>query len=344
MKLELFLILIFFIGQCLVIITNKTHPPFEPIVDSSQKVNLFDEAKPIPAHTPKELTHNEIRKILMSNDHSSNKGSTITNPTRLKDYFTKTSEQNQNAAAQALTSFVVGIVLFMISIQVVCWNERRAVKDTEMLDYYLDTNRSSYVEGSGDFKHDENLKDHLLMLTGKVSVKDEASIENSIIRIKNIEGKVALIKIFHEYLTIDITRDSDGHEIINKKWVSKSNIIPSNYSIRKANLYISDRYNFDTVLLDHIITSPDNHYMNNDIQTHIPKENEFKEIQEWLRPGIDGHFIMETDSQGYIYAVQTHQHNQNPASTTYFVDHFNPINYHFREKDERLIIKYVSVL
>ena len=86
--------------------------------------------------------------------------------TKLKDYFHETSKKNQSTAMSALGGFIAGIVLFILSIQLICYNERRAVKDNELLDYYRDHKKCEYVENVNDIKINDENKDKLFLING----------------------------------------------------------------------------------------------------------------------------------------------------------------------------------
>lgn len=53
-----------------------------------------------------------------------------------KDFFQKTSKKNQNVAWLALLGFLGGFLLFIGSIHLVCWNERKAVSAAKVIDYF----------------------------------------------------------------------------------------------------------------------------------------------------------------------------------------------------------------
>jgi hypothetical protein len=257
--------------------------------------------------------------------------------TRLKDYFVKTSEQNQIIAWQSLSSFVLGLILFFMSIQVICWNERRAVKDTEILDHFIDTEKSVYMDKIADVKLDSDYMDKLFIVCGNLSVKEEASIANSCVRIKHTYGKVALIKIFHETFSVQTETNESGETTYIKKWSSKI-VNTHSYSVRNSQLSIADKFLFDPKHIDDVITSSDYYYMenmNDNIHTHIPKDTELKEMCEWIRPTFNGPFESVTDHGGFVYALHGSRDSSMP---------FEPCTYDFKEGDERLIIKYVYTI
>jgi hypothetical protein len=290
----------------------------------------------------------KLTKNLINEEHNKQnmpKQDKLSFTTRLNDYFSKTSKENQSVAKEALTSFIIGLTLFFLSIQIICWNEKRSVKDAEILDLHLDHERCIYIDKADDFKLCELNNTKLFIVNGQISVKEEAYIEHSCIKLKNVYGKVALIKIFHEYYSTRTYRDDKGNVTVVNSWLPKGNNIQT-YSIRNSTLLLSDKFVFDSALISDIIPSSDIHYMNNmndNIQTFIPKDNELKEIYYWIRPNFIGEFKLTVDNQGYVYALGVDRGFNNISNNEEENSAFIKLESHlFREKDERLIIKYVK--
>src|SRR5690606_29853383 len=130
-------------------------------------------------------------------------------------------------------------------------------------------------------------------------------IENSSIMLKTNAGKVALIKIFHDYFYItktevehvDANNDITKQTKIEKSWHGKFNNNIT-YHVRNSQLAIADKYYFDSTLINDIIYSPENHNINENIYVYNPKEDDLKEIYEWIKPNFMGAFKLATDNHG----------------------------------------------
>jgi hypothetical protein len=122
-----------------------------PLISKSSTPNRISSTDP---------NHNIVTPISRSEEKS-------TFNTKIKDYFNKTSKNNQSTALSALGGFLAGIILFILSIQLICYNERRAVKDNELLDYYRDPNKCVYVENGNDIKINEENNSKVFLINGK---------------------------------------------------------------------------------------------------------------------------------------------------------------------------------
>jgi hypothetical protein len=139
-------------GRSLEVSTN-VHPVLQ--LDKNSSINLIKEST---APMRKSQT-DEIINTPKRTDESTSTA------TKIKDYFQKTSKDNRNTALGALGVFIGGIILFLLSIQLICWNERRSVRDTELLDYYGEK-KCYYVENGFDIKIDDNIKQNLFIVNG----------------------------------------------------------------------------------------------------------------------------------------------------------------------------------
>ncbi len=84
---------------------------------------------------------------------------------KINEFFRKSSYENDDTALTSIFLLVGGILIFLISIQLICWNEKKEIRRKELLAYYDDQN-CNYIEKGKMFKMDESIKDNLFIING----------------------------------------------------------------------------------------------------------------------------------------------------------------------------------
>lgn len=96
--------------------------------------------------------------------------------TRIHGYFKKTSKENQSTAMNALMGFLLGFILYFASIHLVCWNERRAVRECQYLDKVKKESQCKEVK-KGEKIENSNFNENLCyIIKGNLFVNKEANI------------------------------------------------------------------------------------------------------------------------------------------------------------------------
>lgn len=147
--------------------------------------------------------------------------------TRINDYFKKTSKSNQNVAGKALAGFLCGFILFFSSIHLICWNERRAVRECQYVDCIREEKKCKIIENGGKIeKIEENL---IYIINGNIVCEEEPKIEGLEIEFNKklgVDEKLLMLKInFEKFCVKDVeTRKEiqnengeEGEEIITEK-------------------------------------------------------------------------------------------------------------------------------
>ena len=148
-----------------------------------------------------------------SSPKSNSKGKTVT----------KTSTRQKNSKGGVIAAFVIGWILFFVSICFICWNERKAVKDTEVLDYLADF----CYDGTNGTVTTNQKNQNFNLICGTASVEKSAEIPNLPTLFSN---KTVLIfisaKKFNGIEEI-IEKDDNGEEVSREEkenWVNDSEV------------------------------------------------------------------------------------------------------------------------
>jgi len=188
------------------------------------------------------LSNNFNKKNKISNKQTAEKFNTesLSNSsknsfTRINDYFKKTSKSNQNVAGKALAGFLCGFILFFSSIHLICWNERRAVRECQYIDCIREEKKCKIIENGGKI---EKIEDNLIyIINGNIVCEEEPKIEGLDIEFNKklgVDEKLLMLKInFEKFCNKDVeTRKEiqnengeEGEEIIvekKKTWINSS--------------------------------------------------------------------------------------------------------------------------
>lgn len=242
--------------------------------DDSLKTNLES------TNSDKKMTHLKPEKNEKSGesikDHKKDNESQI-NPakrftTDVKDFFKKTSKNNQNMAWEALSAFVGGIILWFVSICLTCWNEKRAVRIAELADYINDDKKVVFVDDGNPLSDDKIDSSKAYMVTGKLHLISEAKVDNLNIDIKSDFGQILITKLKVEKFSKTVVyeerdaRDSHGNDVteVSEKTYRNWNEVTVNDENGPATKYfygsslIGGVYRFDSSKLNHLLTGKQN--------------------------------------------------------------------------------------
>jgi hypothetical protein len=262
-------------------------------------------------------------------------------------YFTRTSKDNQGAAAKALSAFVCGIILFIVSIHFICWNERRAVKDTQYIDFIRRPESCSFIENG---KEDSLTPNRLCIVTGKASVSKEAKINGLEINIATNRGKICIIKTHYEkfapFDTIEKNEFEENEEglvrveekIINhRRWetVAKSENSKFCTEYHPGEVQISGKYLIPMKHLESLIDKNQCEVLADNKYIYFPTQTDLSVIEEYLNTeNNDSTKPYKYIIRGaHVYILRADVKLENDES-------FDPEKYEFSSSDLRLSFKY----
>ena len=162
--------------------------------------------------------------------------------------------------------------------------------------------------------------------TGEICVRKEAAFRNSNIIITQPKGKIVLIKINHEYMSVqDNVNDQDNHD--NNRHTLKNWCLGQDLSTYVDNSVVSlnNKFVFDSSLLESFTSD----FIE---ETYIPKEYDLPFVAEWIKPFYNGRYSLIT-FHDQIYVLQGEVNQV-----------FNPLEHTFLQNDRRLVIKYVLLI
>lgn len=282
---------------------------------------------------PKLVEPSDLKKAIQSLSPEKPKSTPIR-----KDYFGDTSKDNQNKALKALGIFLMGFVLWIGSVHLICYNERRAVKDTEFQDYITDSKYCTQVSNGVKIEPSSDKMNYIV--SGKLEIDQSAEIEGLALNLA--AKKVLTIKyIIEEYKTYksteteEVERDGQQYEqyktTTSEFWVPVIRTEGSKFACKtyRAKATIQGNYNFDISKLDHLVESRQTEHASENKYIHFFEEGESSMIKEYLKSGLNqGASEPNVILKGqYAYIVNR--------------DDFNPSSNSFQEGDRRLCIKYV---
>jgi hypothetical protein len=86
---------------------------------------------------------------------------------KLNEFYKMTPQEYQNLVLSSVLLLIGGIILFFLSVQLTYWNEKKAVRHTELLDNFGEKN-CYYIENGKEIKIDDNIKNNLFIINGKI--------------------------------------------------------------------------------------------------------------------------------------------------------------------------------
>lgn len=262
-----------------------------------------------------------------------------------KGFFTKTSKKNKSLAGEALGGFVAGIILFICSIHLICWNERRAVKDTEHIDFIKQEKKCVVLENGKEVeKEDEN---KVVIISGVASVQQEAKLTGLPLDISTSKGKIVVIKTHFECFSErveerhkEVGEDYEGNALIQKETVTSRTWRDTHYAegskfatqYHHGKVLISDKYAVNMETFNKEVNSHQTNLLADNSYIYRPSEKDIPIIEEYFR------------SESYDMSRPFKIILKDPwifiMRKNISIDDFNPDTYKFDESDIRLSIKY----
>jgi len=268
-----------------------------------------------------------------------------------RDFFHKTSKSNENVALKALGAFVGGIILFICSIHVICYNERQSVKFTEFIDYISDE-KSTFYASNGEKV--PNINSHkYFIVTGRLKQDENAAIpeldfqlESENRRIVSIKYDVQKQKTYQSTDTEEVERDGETYEKTtvhtDKYWVEDTGNGESKglqqQIFRAKGLTIGGNYTFDFKKMDKLIESNQDICASRNKYAYFFKPTtDHDKLKNYISKSLnkDATFkLLFKENKAYVIL-------HNPDGITQ--DTFNDETYTFHEDDRRIMIKYVYI-
>ena len=258
-------------------------------------------------------------------------------------FFQNTSNQNSSTARKALGGFILGFILFFISIQLICWNERRAVKFTNFIDW-AEKEENLMYKGTDNLGN-EKIENKAYIINGTLNVTKEPVVDcpefekiTNKINSNSTGSKLLFIKFCYEKFTIvsqtdtGVVRvDENGNEQnqmqAEEDWVKVHEDAADKTSskLHSGEGDLSGVYKFNLGRISSLCEK----------DTYTPALSDCKIIETWLSTKMNNPILRVVVRGDYFYIIS----NSYPSS----VENFDPDTYDFKESDRRLSIKYLQV-
>jgi hypothetical protein len=258
-------------------------------------------------------------------------------------FFQNTSKKNTSTAWKALSGFILGFILFFVSIQLICWNERRAVKFTNFIDWTEKDENVKYI-GKENLLNEKVENTMAYIVNGTLNVTREAQVDcpdfeqiSNQIRSSSTGSKLLFIKfcfekwgVISQEVTDTVRVDENGNEEDEIKyeldWIKINENSADKTSTR---LYLGEAdlngiYKFELRRIS---------LCEND--TYTPKQSDNLIIQNWMINKLNNPLIKVIVRGDYFYIIS----NENSEIS----NSFDLETYDFKESDRRLSIKYLQV-
>jgi hypothetical protein len=157
-------------------------------------------------------------------------------------------------------------------------------------------------------------------------VLNEARMKNDNMLIHHSSGKVAIIKIFHERMSV--TQTEGPNPSLIRRWTCSDDL--NEMRIQQSTIAINGKYIFDNHHIDYFLTNDTQPHPN--VYVYHPNVSDLKEITEWISSYYNNRFVLVTDNM-YTYVLQ----DDLPYN-------FNSDIHDYKEGDRRILIKYVILL
>lgn len=340
------------------VLSNSIHTQVE--VSSSLSIS------PIPRKNElisKSVLKNKLQKlmhekVLKEEEKTPNKTETNNFKTRISDFFHKTSKSNQNVAMKALSAFVCGIILFICSIHLICWNERRAVKETQFIDYVRDEKKCKQIDNGVDLQEAKGSnsdqtpnENKVYIVNGPVTVEEEAILPELNIPVQTNKGKITTIQIQFEkfgkrqmHEERNLGENENGDQVVEVNDYEKKYWYDANYQNNRfttkfyhGKVSINNKYTFPKHHLETQLTMccnvkdlADNSYI------YRPKQEDIAKLEEYFKSKNNSEIPFKFFIHNQFIYILRNYSNKN-------TDNFNPDLYDFSESDLRMCIKYFYV-
>jgi hypothetical protein len=273
-------------------------------------------------------------------------------PKSSEGFFAKTSKKNQSTAAQALSAFVLGIILFICSIHFICWNERRAVKETEFIDFIRHEKKCVYLENGKLVEDKPENENKVFVVNGLASVEKEATIENLPLTVTTPKGKICVIRTVYEKFSKEIKvveeevgEDNEGNTLMKAEETTTRNWYKTDYTNNRftskyhyGEVLIAGRYSFPMENLNAEVEKnqtsslADNFYIYKPTDADIPTLEEYFKIEN-SDPSKPYKYYLKDQ---YVYILRANI----PEAENF---EFNPETYEFSDADIRMTVKFFYV-
>lgn len=251
------------------------------------------------------------------------------------DFFQKTSKDNQNMAEKALGIFVLGIICFIISIYLTCWNERRAVKEVEFTDFI--SKESKCISVGNGVKVDKVEPDMSYIVSGTLELDKQAEIPNLDLEFKYGGGRIFIISYEVEKYSIHTYTNSENEQKTVKEWVYnyesnvdekfKSRIITGEGSINGV-------YKVNLEKLSYLVEKNQTKSLADNKYKHIFSSNDSDIMTKYFNTDSNGEIkVFLKDDYAYVIRKDADK-----------ATNFSEKDYPFSEDDRRISIKYVSYI
>lgn len=263
---------------------------------------------------------------------------------KTEDYFKKTSKKNTSTAWKALSGFVLGIILFIVSIHVTCWNERRAVKETEFIDLISDEKRCKVV-GPGVELEDKPSDNTIYIVNGPITVVTEAVVPDLNLELHTNKGKILMIKVkVDDFKIVTETKhedmvDENGEEVeciqeTEKKIWSEIETHENSKLLSKIHsgeALIDGRFGFSLTHLENNLSDfAVRAKISKNTEEYITKEEDIQTIKDYLGKEYESAQVFRDNNHFYVL-----------SGTTEESDKFDPNLYSFGKSDRRITVLYV---
>jgi hypothetical protein len=304
------------------------------------------------SHTPIKQESTKNSEIKQDSHLKSQKDSSIiTKDTRIssnnssdKGFFTKTSKQNRSVAAEALAGFILGFILFFISIQLICFNERRSVKYTQFIDWVNNESNVIYVPFDSKITEIQNEKPRLdskaYIVSGDLKVEKECTIDGFEIPIRVEDGKILFISFHYEQWikeekptgrTIIVNGEEQDEYKVEEKWGSTLQVgeLYKN-KIFQGEATLSGLYTFDLSRIEYLIDTP---FVDNSSNTFRLEKSQTPMLESYIKNTLrdTSNLRIEIENE-YVYILRDSLRNDGSE--------FNSSIYRPSGKDRRMFITY----
>lgn len=257
-----------------------------------------------------------------------------TTPLR-KDFFSKTSDSNQNMAWKALGGFIAGILCLISSIYLICYNERRAVKETELIDYIRKEDKCVHIMNGVDTKVEEN---KVYAISGPLVINKPAAIDGLDINFAYGRNNILMIKLECEVFSKikKVTRNSES-EVENEEeipqWSQNYNSKALQTKYFYADASINDIYDINVDNLSFLVEKNQTANIYENKYIHMFQNSEKNMMKDYFKSLLINMEFEVVFEREYAYLVKNAPSDAGAFSSSSF---------NFSEEDIRLKIKYVS--
>lgn len=248
------------------------------------------------------------------------------------DFFQKTSKDNQNMAEKALGVFVAGIICFITSIYLTCWNERRAVKEVEFTDFI--SKESKCISVANGVKVEKIEPNMSYIVSGTLELDKQAEIPNLDLDFKYGGGRIFIIKYEVEKYSIHTYTNSEDETKTVKEWVyNYESNVDEKYKSRviTGEGSINGIYKVNLEKLSYLVERNQTRSLADNKYKHIFGSNELDLMTNYFKKDspCDVKVFLKDD---YAYVIRKDADK---------ITNFSEKDYDFSEDDRRISIKYV---